>query len=297
VTQFPANVSAADSDPSADAAVQVLQLAVRVHVAGGDPVALRATLKACSEWLGCTGVLGLLADGHPLDPDALESLAGRVTHCAAYGTDACGGGFGDPIRRRRARCAALAPHLHEAARAARNALQAMFFDQLPPIWILDRSGRVQNSNTPAKSITGADEPLAVVDGLLVPAVPGGVAHLRHTLTDLDHETRFSWPEQHGGETTLLLRPLPGGAGIAATLLREPPTAGQLAPLLAQRLKLTLRQSDLAAHLLVGQTLSDAARAMGISRHTANEHLVGLLKRVGAPDRKALVVTLRRAVTC
>ena len=294
MTELPATTPAANSDPSADAAVQVLQLTARLHAAGGDPVAWRAALTACSKWLGCTGMLDYLpADRHRLEPDALAVLAGRVTHCAGYGTGACGGGLDDPIRR--ARCAALASHLHEAAKAARNALQAMFFDQLPPIWILDRSGRVQDSNAPARAIATAEEPLAVADGLLAPAAPGGGARLQRTLADLDHETRFAWPDRDGRETTLLLRPLPADAGIAATLLPEPPGAGELAPLLAQRLELTLRQSVLAAHLLAGQTLSDAARAMGISRHTANEHLAGLLRRVGAQDRKALFVILRRAV--
>ena len=150
VTEVPIATPAAEADPAADAAAQVLQLAARLHAAGGDPGAWRAALEACSKWLGCAGVLDHLpADRHRFEPDALEVLAGRVTHCAGYGTGGCGGGLGDPIRR--ARCAALAPHLHEAAKAARNALQAMLFDQLPPIWILDRSGRVQDSNAPARA--------------------------------------------------------------------------------------------------------------------------------------------------
>ena len=38
-----------------------------------------------------------------------------------------------------------------------------------------------------------------------------------------------------------------------------------------------------------------ARAMGISRHTANEHLVAVLRRAGATDRKALMTLLQRAL--
>jgi DNA-binding NarL/FixJ family response regulator len=59
--------------------------------------------------------------------------------------------------------------------------------------------------------------------------------------------------------------------------------------------LPLRQCELAAHLLTGKTLSDAARTMAISRQTANEHLDALLQRVGARDRKALMRILRRTV--
>lgn len=280
-------------DPAADAALPVLQLAARLHVAGRDPLAWRVVLKACSEWLGCTGVLALPSDDSPLDADVLELLAGRVSHCAVYGNCACGGGPGDPVRR--GRCAALAPHLHEAAAEARNALHALFFDQLPPIWIVDRSGRLHDSNAPAKAIAAAREPLALIDGLLTPNMLGGGARLRRALAEVDHETRFAWPDTLGGETTLLLRPLPAGAGIAVTLLPGPPTVEQLALLMVQRLKLTSRQSDLAAHLLTDKTLSHAARAMGISRHTANENLDRLLHRVGVSDRKALLISLRRAV--
>lgn len=284
---------AADSDASADVAVQVLQLVLNLYAAHDDPLALRVALKACGEWLGCSGLLNLQADDQPLDLDALEALAGRVTHCAAYGALACGSRLGDPLRR--ARCTALAPHLHQFADAARNALRATFFEQLQPTWVLDRRGRVRDSNSSAKAMTAPEEPLVMVDGQLAPAAPGGGAHLRRTLVDLDHETCFSWVDVHGFESTLLLRPLPAGAGIAATLLPEPPTATQLAPLLAQRLKLTPREGELAANLLTGETLSGAARAMDISRNTANEHLALLLRRVGVPDRKALFAILRRAV--
>jgi DNA-binding CsgD family transcriptional regulator len=289
----PIAARAADIDPATDMVVQALQLAARVHVAGSDPLALQAALKVCSEWLSCTGVLSQLADGAPLDADALEVLAGRVSHCAAYGRYACGGGPGDPLGR--TRCAALAAHLHETAVEARNALHAMFFDRLPPTWIVDRGARVRDNNAPAKTISTDSKALTVIDGVLTPAVPGGGARLRRALTDLNHEARFSWPGSNGNETTLLLRPLPAGACVAVTLLPEPPTAEQLATVLAQCLKLTQRQSELAAHLLTGLSLSDAARTMDISRDTANVHLDGLLRRTGASSRKALLVILRRAV--
>lgn len=281
------------NDEATGTVQQALQLAAGLHVAGRDPHAWRAILKECSEWLGCTGLLALPSGDSPLDADVLEVLAASVSHCAVYGYCACGG-QGDSVRR--GRCAALAPHLHEVAAEARNALHALFFDLSPPTWIVDKKGRVHDSNTTAKEIAAAREPLAVVDGLLTPIVPGGAANLRRALAELVSDTRFVWPDTDGGETTLLLRHLPVGAGVAVTLLPRPPSVGQLAPCLARRLQLTVRQSDLAAHLLVGCTLSDAARAMGISRHTANEHLEGLLKRVDALDRRRLLVVLRSAVT-
>jgi DNA-binding CsgD family transcriptional regulator len=279
-------------DACPDPVPQALRLAVGLYAARGDGAAWRAALKACRDWLGCAGVLDLPAAGQALDPDAMEALAGRVTHCAAYRAGACHGTPCDPLQR--ARCAALAPHLHEAAEAARNALRASFFDQLACVWILDRSGHVQDSNASAKAIAAAGELLAVIDGALVPAVPGGGERLQRVLAELSEERYFSWPDRHDREATLRLRLLGSGTSIAATLLAEPAPSGQLACMLSKRFKLSARQGELAVHLLAGETLSEAARAMGISRDTANEHLGGLLRRVGAPDRKALFAMLRAA---
>lgn len=281
----------ADSDTTT--AVQVLQLTARLHAARNNAAAWRAVLEDCGEWLGCSGVWDLPHDGPTVDAGALEALAGRVSHCAICGD--CADGCAPLNSVRRSRCAAFATHLHEAAAETRNAQRALLFDQLPPIWIVDRNARVVDSNASAKALAAAQAPVAVIDGMLGPDVPGGKLRLQRALATLEHETHFSWPDAHGNERTLHLRVMPGSAAIAITLIPEPPTAERLAPVLAQRLKLTLRQSELAAHLLTDKTLSAAARAMGISRHTAHEHLGALLQRLGVPDRRTLLMTLRRSV--
>jgi DNA-binding CsgD family transcriptional regulator len=289
---------AAPPDPSPDPAVRMLQMQLRLHAVGCAPVALHAALNAWAEWLSCSGPLAESRDARlgreTVEPVLVEALAGRVTHCAMHGTCPCGGAWGDRVGR--SRCAALAPHLHQAATAARNAQRAALIDLLPPTWILDRSGNVLDANAAAGAITAAtDAALTVTDGRLAPAIAGGGARLYAVLRDLDCETHFSWPDHRGDERTLLLRPLSAAeAGLAASLLPEPPTLMVLAAILGPHFKLTSRQSTLAAHLLAGWTLSDAARAMSISRQTATEHLAALLRLVGARDRKALLIALRRA---
>lgn len=286
------NTAAQPSTALTDEATQVLLLAADLHAARGDAAAWREALAACGDWLGCTGLLQFTADDTAFGPDDLEAIAGRLTHCAGYGVGACGCGNLDG--RKRQRCAALAPHFHQAANASRNAVQASLFDHLPPTWILDREARVRDANAGARALTQAGDRFAVADGVLGAAAPGGMPPLRRALAQFTVEARHCWIDAQG-EATLLLRELAEGGGIAATLMPEPPRGKEIASALADHFDLTARQGELAAHLQAGHTLLDAARAMGISRHTANEHLAAVLRRTGAADRKALLAQFRRAL--
>ena len=272
----------------------MLRLTVRLHAARGDSLAWRTALADCRAWAQCPGALGEQA-GNPqqvsIGADDLEALAGRITHCANYGVGACGSGVDEQKRRR---CAALAPHLHEAAIAARHALQASLFDRWPPTWIVDRSARVREANGPAKALTHAADRFVIKGGCLTTVTPGATPSLPRALQQLTADARLSGIDGQG-EFSLLLRPLADGASVAVTLQPEPPRAAEVAAVLALQFGLTTRQSELAAHLSAGLSLLDAARAMGISRHTANEHLVAVLRRAGATDRKALMTIFQRAL--
>ena len=293
-----ASLNPAPKTPStsvpADEAEVLLRLTVQLHAARGDAVAWRSALAECRAWAHCPGALAEQA-GNPLrvsvGADDLEALAGRITHCANYGVGACGSGVDDQKRRR---CAALAPHLHEAAIAARQALQASLFDSWPPTWIVDRSARVREANGPAKAMTYAADRFVIKGGCLATVTPGATPSLPRALAQLAADTRLSGIDGHG-EFTLLLRPLADGTSVAVTLQPEMPRAAEVAALLALQFGLTTRQSEVAAHLSAGLSLLDAARAMGISRHTANEHLVLVLRKVGVENRKQLVAELRRSV--
>ena len=274
-------------------AVQLLKLAARLYRAHGDPLAWTAALRACRDRLGCPNALELPLDLRLSRPDDLEALAGRVTHCADYGSGVCSETAENALRR--ARCAAFAAHLHEAAKAHRRALQAAMFDQLPPTWIIDRDAYVLVANVPAKAVMGAEDRLVLGNGRLVPRATGAAEKLRRTLRDMAAEVRFAWPSGDGNEIALLLRPLAVNHAVAAMLLADPLSTEQLAQQIGSAFALTARQSELAAYLLAGHDLSDAARKMSISRNTANEHLAALLRRTGAADRKALLSLLLRTV--
>ncbi len=134
MTAIPDTSNSESTQKKLDDAVQLLQLAASLHAARGDSDAWRAALGACRDWFQCDGLLGLLADGNDFGSDELDALAGRVTHCANFGCGTCAELQADVVKR--SRCAALAPHLHEAAILSRKALQASVFDYFlrPGFW-------------------------------------------------------------------------------------------------------------------------------------------------------------------
>lgn len=282
--------------PSLDGAARpeaptLLQLAAQLHTARANPQIWRETLLAFRDYTPCRVVHDLGWDTATLTPDGLAALAGRLTHCATYGgecTHECGG----DTQPSRSHCAQFAVHMHTAALAAHKALQASVFDYLPATWIVDRSGLVLEANAAAQALIRSGERFAMMGAGLKPLAPSGASLLRRALTTATADERVFWSELDGSETTLLLRPLPNDRGVAVSLQPARRSWAEVAALLAQQLGLTPRRSELGAHLLEGHTLSHAARVMGISRHTANEHLAALLLQVGVADRKALLLVLR-----
>ncbi|MFZ4624929.1 MAG: helix-turn-helix transcriptional regulator [Rhodoferax sp.] len=282
---------------TSDDASQLLLLTARLHTTRGIAADWQELLQACRDGFHCPGVLDHLSKDAAIGPDELAALAGRISHCANFG-DECGNDHlvdHQALNFKRQRCSALALHLHTASVAARKSLQAGLFDHLPPTWVLDRSGRQREANAGARELTRVGERFGLMEGLLVLADPIASRLLRKALLDTHHDTRFVWQERNDLETSLLLRPLPDGQHIAVTLVLDALGATAMAPLLASHHGLTPRQGDLAAHLLADHTLTGAARAMGISRHTANEHLAALLRQTGTPDRKSLLALLRHSV--
>ena len=269
---------------------QLLELAARLHTAHADPEIWRETLLAFRDCTRCHCVVDLANDAPPLVPDDLAALAGRLTHCATYSDERVAGAACN-----RANCAEFAVHMHTAALAAQRALRAGLFDYLPPTWIVDRTAQVREANVAARALTQNGGRVAMVGLRLELVGAGGARALGKALAHVSKPTRFAWKDHNGKSLSFLLRVLPDATHVAITALLDAPSPLERAPLLAEQLGLTPRQSELAAHLLADQTLSASARAMGISRHTANEHLTALQQRTGAPDRKALLVLLRRIV--
>ena len=278
---------AADADTTDDA-LRMLQLAARLHTARADPAAWRATLQTLPAHTQFRCTMELTPDTPLRTPADLAAWAGRMTHCANYG-DACGHGGSA----QRPQCEAFAVLMHTAADAARKSLQTGLFEYLPPTWIVDQEAFVLECNAAAQDLARTGERVNVVGQRLELVGAGGARALHTALSKVTSPTRLTWKDRDGNAVNYLLRALPESAHIAVTALLDTPNLSERTALLADQLGLTPRQSDLAAHLLDDKTLAGASRAMGISRHTANEHLAALQQRTGAADRKALMLMLRR----
>jgi len=275
------------SQTSMDDATQLLQLAARLHTARGNQQVWRDVLLSFRDGFNCTSVHNLLPEVSALGADALSALAGRMSHCASYGEECS-----HNTALHRQRCAAFATHLHIAALAGHKALQAALFDYLPATWVVDLSAAVCEANTAAKSLAQTGERVVIVGQRLELPGPNGARTMLNAVSKVATQSRLAWKTPSGQDVNFLLRVLPDTVHIAVTALPDAPSPAEQAPVLAEQLGLTPRQSELAAHLLADHTLASAARAMGISRHTANEHLTALLQRAGALNRKALLIILR-----
>lgn len=175
--------------------------------------------------------------------------------------------------------------------SSRQAMRGILFDELPPTWLIDRRCRILDANAEALTVAASGEPVVVVDAHLSPSIVGGARRFAMAVAMLAEEAFFSWPDRDGRDTSLRLRFVDVDGVVAATLVRQPDPLTDIAPRLEQRLGISLRQSQLAAHLLLGHTLSGAAVALGISRTTANEYLGALQRRVGTSGRPALLAKL------
>lgn len=213
-------------------------------------------------------------------------------HASQEAQFVCWPTFSVPFTAHRRRHESMPGGLQQSARAARMALLGSLFDDLPPTWLLSRDSRVVDANAPAEAFVATGTTLAVIDGQLCPTIANGGKRLKAALFALKDEARFSWPSGGvGGENSLRLRVISGAEIVAATLLLVPDPVADVAPRLASRFGISQRQSQLAAHLLAGHSLSAAAEALNITRATASEHLAALQRRLGMSSRQALLAHL------
>lgn len=274
-----------------DDASRLLELAAGLHAANGDVEAWVKAVVSCRDWFGCVDALDV-GQNRPAGPEGAAALAERIARCASEGLGRCAQGEGDALKR--CRCGALAPHLAESANALRRALWGSDFESGRACWILARDGRIIDANPSARRVTDDGDRLRVEDGRIVPACGIAAARLPDALTELESESLFAWPGRAGGEIALRLHAK--GDTVLAVLVQDVADAGDTAGRLGRLLGFPPRQGELAAHLVTGLSLAASARAMGISRDTANEHLRALRKRTGAADRHTLVTLLRRTLT-
>lgn len=243
------------------------------------------------------------------DPEPLSFLSAGRPHRARP--------FGEPQRRI---LGAVAPHVRQAIRiqerlesvqAGRHAVSSALERMPLAVIFLDRRCRVVEMNSTARKIVEDGDGLRLERGVLVAHDTRAEVQLQQMIfgaASLD-SGRFL---QHGGAVSL---PRPGGrrpltAMVAPTgvtglfpasrsarvvVLIEQPDRLTFAPFAAftKRYRLSPAEAGLAARIVGGMSLRQAAATIGISDNTARTHLKRVFVKTGARRQSDLV---RRALT-
>lgn len=243
------------------------------------------------------------------DPEPLSYFSAGRPHAARP--------FGDVERRI---LGAVTPHLIQAIRiqsrleaneSGRHAVTGAL-ERLPlAVIFLDRRCRVLEMNQSARRIVEAGDGLKLERGVLVALDTRAEVQLQQMIfgaASLESGRLL----RHGGA---LLLPRPAGrrplsAMVAPTgvtgifpasrlarvvvLIEEPPrlTTGPL-PAFAKDHKLSKAEAGLAARLVSGMSLRQAAAALGVSEHTVRSHLKRVFAKTGVRRQAELV---RRVLT-
>lgn len=96
----------------------------------------------------------------------------------------------------------------------------------------------------------------------------------------------------GGEVlTLYAATMTSETGAVAVIV-EAARRAEVAAILIEAYGLTARQRDVLGLLLLGRSLTQTARALGISEHTVNDHRKAIYRRVGVSSRSELAALLQ-----
>lgn len=207
----------------------------------------------------------------------------------------------------------LAPHLHRSLRvhqritrleAERRGLAGVLDRLAAPVVVLDARGRVIGQNESARRLLDREDGLSVRDGRLIAARPHGT---RRVAQAVERAQRCGGDRALGaialsrpsGAADLSVAIVPmgqGGEGTVAVFVNDP----ELAPLpdpatLRDLYRLTPAEARLSVALARGLSLQQAAVALGVSQHTARNHLKAVFAKTGVSRQGALVRTLLAAV--
>jgi DNA-binding CsgD family transcriptional regulator/PAS domain-containing protein len=243
------------------------------------------------------------------DPEPLSFFSAGRPHRARP--------FGEAQRRV---LGAVTPHLMQAIRiqerlesvqASRHAISTALERTPLAVIFLDRRCRVVEMNSTARKIVEAGDVLRLERGVLVAFDTRAEVQLQQMIfgaASLD-SGRFL---QHGGAVSLPRpagrRPLaamvaptgvtglfPASRSASVVVLIEEPDRQATAPFAAfmKDCKLSRAEAGLAARLVDGMSLREAAAAIGISDHTARSHLKRVFAKTGARRQSDLI---RRVLT-
>jgi len=243
------------------------------------------------------------------DPEPLSYLSAGRSHASRP--------FGDA--QRRILCA-VTPHLMQAIRiqsrleaiqSGRHAVTGAL-ERLPlAVIFLDRRCRVIEMNQSARRIVEAGDGLKLERGVLVALDTRAEVQLQQMIFGaaaldsgrlLQHGGALSLPRPEGRRPLSAMVAPTGVTGIfpasrlarVVVLIEEPSrlATGPL-PAFAMDHKLSPAEAGLAARLVSGMSLRQAAEALGISEHTVRSHLKRVFAKTGVRRQAELV---RRVLT-
>lgn len=284
-------------------APEALLLALLIHRAARSPREWPCVLETlCSAFSHCD-VFKLAAaqagEGEALP--AVRLLAKNAGACASNGEGTCGRNGGDPIR---AICVALAEHLAHAAQdpndwrhaECRMHAACVLDEWQSPIIVCDSALKLLSANAAGRAAIDQGEWIAEKGGQLrIRGIRDGALQARFAamreegLSDrIGVELAVGWLRlrrvmRPDGKSEFCVLVLDSGADVRARAMPPEQRIGAL-----RSLGVTRRQAELAALLVGGASLSEAARKMGITRATANDHLTALFARSGTRRQTDLV---------
>ena len=243
------------------------------------------------------------------DPEPLSYFSAGRPHGARP--------FGDPQRRI---LRAVTPHLMQAIRiqerleagqAGRHAVTGAL-ERLPlAVIFLDRRCRVVEMNQTARKIVEAGDGLRIERGVLVAFCTRAEVQLQQMIFGaaavdsgrlLQHGGALSLPRPEGRRPlSAMVAPtgvtgiFPGSRSARVVVLIEEPDRPTTAPFAAftEQYGLSPAEAGLAARLVGGMSLRQAAEALGIRDNTARSHLKRVFAKTGAKRQSDLV---RRVLT-
>ncbi len=217
-------------------------------------------------------------------------------------------------------CQELVPHVRRAVRLharitrveSERDLFAGAVDQLAMATILlDEAGRVLRTNRSAAELLRRGHGLRAVGGELRAEQPESTRELRGAIERaLAHRSAgapgvvegLRLPTADGEALRVLVRPVAlgrwsEGRAVAAVALfiggTEEPAPAPV-EVFQQLFELTRAEAALAARLAGGQSLDEAASALGVARNTARAHLRAIFSKTGVGRQSELVRLLLRS---
>lgn len=286
------------------ASAQVLRIALMLHRASREPSTWDATLEALAEVLRCAEVFDVarrIREGGSDILGVLRELAENARHCTSTGLGACAR-CGDHDKR--VTCAQLVEHLSYAVEHTdegylngRRAVRFATLDDLEhPVIVIAEDLALVYANSAGRAILDEGGVLAQRAAKLR-CVDLPDSHLQRHLANLSGQESDGRASIELASGRLRIRRLNPSTDLptlfllileVATHTRAKAMAPEARREALSALGLTPRQLELASHLLDGLTVSAAAKAMDISRATANDHLAKLFHRAGTRRQVELV---------